>query len=409
MKSSYAPLLLVIGSIILTVAGIYYITTFNDLVYKSAQYLAEDYANTHISYYYIFVYQPFVIRYNFLNYVVTNLFSKDEYNLESIYRSDLISGYPKCKKNYIIYLYDYDNGKVTYKPCIPPLPTDNYLSKINGINSLLNKINQELNNMNNLIEEDGIPIKNKGCKYSLGVFECDYEYNFQRDIYFSRYFNLNVEYHLIENILYYNYLLGQIYNNTFALFNLSLLNLSFLLDNYEKYEIMENGNYIKVKLSPKSNSLFLLNIYSKNKIFNDNINIDIILPCSYLETYLGSCNLSLANKDNYVSLSEDIEKCLEGPYGEINQTIKNIFFTEVKEYYLIEKNITLTDYKEDTIKYARLSDGGLPEIELYDYYLLFTLYNCTIGLDSNGNEVVSLEYKDFSLLFENIPLLKIRK
>ena len=147
MKTSLAPLALLIGVIILTLFGIYYLNSQMELSTQSLKYLSEDYIAYQGFLYLLFVYIPFDIRYNLINNLLTNIFYP-----VYVFGSNIPDYYSSsCEMPFLFNLENVENNGnnyyINYSLCVPIIPLNN-LNDINNniFYSVANTVNQNLEN-----------------------------------------------------------------------------------------------------------------------------------------------------------------------------------------------------------------------------------------------------------------------
>ncbi|MGB9674686.1 MAG: hypothetical protein ACPLX8_00975 [Nanopusillaceae archaeon] len=265
LRSSFAPLVLVLSIFILVIFAIYYFTNQANFSLESMKYVSEDYLNYQKALYYVFVYIPFEIRFNLMNIVEDYLFSSDTYKINEILmdKNYVDIYYYPCNITYVENMTKVDikpNGYVAeYKPCVPLLPVKNY-----------NVINPDIFGKINSIISNSLP-NYKHLKFSGFTFMTDkyvlldVSYNFTVPQKFERTFNFgNVEYPIYPYILYYNEIISYLYNQTYA-FTLDILTNISNYTYYKKY-IVENytlngGEIVVLKMEFNNSAYYVLGLY----------------------------------------------------------------------------------------------------------------------------------------------------
>jgi len=300
MKTSLAPIALFIGVIILTVFGIYYLNYQIQTATESLKYLSEDYIAYQGFLYLLFVYIPFDIRYNLLNNLLTNIFSGFTYNINYLFGNDIPNYYSQCKIPFLFNLKSVENNgnnyNINYSLCVPIIPLDNINNNIKNLlfYNIRNIVNKDL------MEEIKYLNANLNFKYanfSYQDFYYDYKNSFilsnpqytffvlnkyERNLTFPQLNNM-IEYPIYPYLLYYNELIGYLYNRTFEFIYYNLTNQSnypYLYKNsYSKETI---GDNLYLNLSFNNTYYYVLDLYTSQLLpvqYPNITNVTIVIPC----------------------------------------------------------------------------------------------------------------------------------
>ena len=384
MKTSLAPIALFMGVIILTVFGIYYLNSQIQIATESLKYLSEDYIAYQGFLYLLFVYIPFDIRYNLLNNLLTNIFSGFTYNINYVFGNDIPNYYSQCQVPLLFNLKSVENNgnnyNINYSLCIPIIPLDNvnnYQNIINLFGNIGNIVNQDLR------EEIKYLNANLNFKYATFSYQTFYydisknsfilsnpQYTFfvlnkyERNLTFPQ-LNYMIEYSIYPYLLYYNELIGYLYNRTFQFIYYNLTNQSnypYLYKNsYSKETI---GDNLYLNLSFNNTYYYVLDLYTSQLLpvqYPNITNVTIVIPCESVGQIV---NNQCIIDDKY---SEYMYACL---YLNTSQ-ILSIFNYQV----LDEVNIfngywyNITNVSISTEKNVKVSRSFVENIlERYTYY-----------------------------------------
>ena len=302
MKTSLAPIALFMGVIILTVFGIYYLNSQIQIATESLKYLSEDYIAYQGFLYLLFVYIPFDIRYNLLNNLLTNIFSGSTYNINYVFGNNIPNYYLQCQVPFLFNLKSVEsngnNYNINYSLCVPIIPLDNvnnYQNIINLLGNIGNIVNQDIR------EEIGYLNANLNFKYANFSYQTFYydisknsfilsnpQYTFfvlnkyERNLTFPQ-LNYMIEYPIYPYLLYYNELIGYLYNRTFQFIYYNLTNQSnyiYLYKNAYSKEII--GDNLYLNLSFNNTYYYVLDLYTSQLLpvqYPNITNVTIVIPC----------------------------------------------------------------------------------------------------------------------------------
>ncbi|MDT7890660.1 MAG: hypothetical protein RQ869_01165 [Candidatus Nanopusillus sp.] len=305
MKTSLAPIALFMGVIILTVFGIYYLNSQIQIATESLKYLSEDYIAYQGFLYLLFVYIPFDIRYNLLNNLLTNIFSGSTYNINYVFGNNIPNYYSQCQVPFLFNLKSVENNgnnyNINYSLCIPIIPLDNvnnYQNIINLFGNIGNIVNQDLR------EEIGYLNANLNFKYANFSYQTFYydisknsfilsnpQYTFfvlnkyERNLTFPQ-LNYMIEYPIYPYLLYYNELIGYLYNRTFQFIYYNLTNQSNYIYLYKNSYSKETiGDNLYLNLSFNNTYYYVLDLYTSQLLpvqYPNITNVTIVIPCESL-------------------------------------------------------------------------------------------------------------------------------
>ncbi|MFP3289987.1 MAG: hypothetical protein RXN31_02105 [Candidatus Nanopusillus acidilobi] len=389
MKTSLAPLALLIGVIILTLFGIYYLNSQMKLSTQSLKYLSEDYIAYQGFLYLLFVYIPFDIRYNLTNNLLTNIFYP-VYNQGYVFENSIPYYYYSCEIPFLFYLgikYNINSNSIiypvysignnyyiNYSLCVPIIPLNN-LSDINNniFYSVANTVEQNLN--------EEIEILNfKYANFSYQDFYYDSSINsfvlsnpkysffvlskYERNLSFPQ-LNNRIDYSVYPFLLYYNELIDYLYNRTFQFIYYNLTNQSDYTYLYQNSYYNETvGDNLYLDLSFNNTYYYVLDLYTSQLMppgYPGITNVTIVIPCESVGQIVN--NQCIIN-DTY---SEYMNECL---YSNINNILSNynhIILNKENIFNGYWYNITSTNItNEENVEVNRSFVENI--LENYTYY-----------------------------------------
>ncbi|MGC9132917.1 MAG: hypothetical protein ACP5GJ_00725 [Nanopusillaceae archaeon] len=430
LRSSLAPLILIISIIILLLFSFYYLNSNTNTALSNMEYVSTDYKDYQLFLYYLFVYIPFEIRYNLINLLLSQLYSNGNvYNLNTVQSLN----YQQCQIPIVENLTEeknimYSNKLVRpmlftspgsnqnniysyhYKLCIPLLYVENYQNDFKLYNYVpISDIPYEIqSDVQNSLKNLPPFIKLKGFIYLDGSYILSYAlYNFSVQEKYQREVEINnIVYNLYPYLIYYNQLICNIYNQTFSFFNFVINNQNNFASyqNYIYYN-QTSGDNTYLYFSFNNTGYYALDLYYNSLLppnYPNKANITIVLPCeSFGQLYNGECKVN-----NTIENYED--RCLyEGSinyqnlfqgfnYEEYSQEIFNGYWYKVSSinYNLLNKPLP-PDFLDcnDTVKFAK---------EMIGNYTYFTggNYPILVPVEVNVNyNNISCELMNQTLVF----------
>jgi len=417
MKTSLAPLALLIGVIILVLFGIYYLNSQMELSTQSLKYLSEDYIAYQGFLYLLFVYIPFDIRYNLINNLLTNIFHPlyPMYNLDYVFGSNISDYYYYSSSCEIPFLFilesnvenNGNNYYINYSLCVPIIPLSNLSDIDNGIfYSVANTVNQNL--------ENEIEILNfKYANFSYQDFYYDNSSNsfvlsnpqysffvlskYERKLSFPQ-LNNQIDYSVYPFLLYYNELIDYLYNQTFQFIYYNLTNQSDYTYLYQNsYSNVTIGDNLYLGLSFNNTYYYVLDLYTSKPVLDlyrfqpippgyPNItNVTIVIPCESVGQIVN--NQCIVN-DTY---SEYMNECLYSNisnilsnYNHIILNKENIFngywYNMTSANIINEENVEIDrNFVENILEnYAYYTDGYYPALIPVDLQINYSNVSCSI-------------------------------
>jgi hypothetical protein len=413
MKTSLAPLALLIGVIILTLFGIYYLNSQMELSTQSLKYLSEDYIAYQGFLYLLFVYIPFDIRYNLINNLLTNIFYP-VYNQVYVFGNSIPYYYYSCEipllfylgikyninSNSIIYpVYSIGNNYyINYSLCVPIIP----LSNLNDINnnifySVANTVEKNLNE-----EIEFLNFKYANFSYQNFYYDSSInsfvlsnpQYSFfvlskyERNLSFPQ-LNNQIDYSVYPFLLYYNELIDYLYNQTFQFIYYNLINQSdytYLYQNSYSNETV--GDNLYLGLSFNNTYYYILDLYTSQLMppgYPNITNVTIVIPCESVGQIVN--NQCIVN-DTY---SKYMNECL---YSNINNTLSNFNYIILNKENIFngywynmtsvniinEENVEVDkNFVENILEnYAYYTDGYYPALIPVDLQINYSNVSCSI-------------------------------
>ena len=418
MKTSLAPLALLIGVIILTLFGIYYLNSQMELSTQSLKYLSEDYIAYQRFLYLLFVYIPFDIRYNLINNLLIPIFYSNYpmYDQVYVFGNNIPDYYSsQCKIPFLFYLGIKNNGNPTsiiypvyyignnyyinYSLCIPIISLNN-LSDINNIifYSVGSTVKQDLK------KEIGI-LNFKYANFSYQDFYYDGYSNsfvlsnpkysffvsnkYERNLSFPQ-LNNQIDYSVYPFLLYYNELIDYLYNRTFQFIYYNLTNQSDYIYLYQNsYFNITLGDNLYLNLSFNNTYYYVLDLYTYQPIppeYPSITNVTIVIPCESVGQIVN--NQCIVN-DTY---NEYMNVCL---YSNINNILlnfnhiilnkENIFngywYNMTSVNISNEKNVEVNrTFVENILEnYAYYTNGYYPALIPVDLQINYSNVSCSIN------------------------------
>ena len=418
MKTSLAPLALLMGVIILILFGIYYLSSQMELSTQSLKYLSEDYIAYQGFLYLLFVYIPFDIRYNLINNLLTNIFLGSTYNISYVfeYENNIPDYYYySCESPFLFYLgitkyniaityyinYVYSIGNnyyINYSLCVPIIPLDNLNDIDNNIfYGVANIVEQDLEN-----EIEFLNFKYANFSYQDFYYDSSSnsfvlsnpQYSFfvlskyERDLSFPQ-LNNQIDYSVYPFLLYYNELIDYLYNQTFQFIYYNLTNQSDYIYLYQNsYSNITIGDNLYLYLSFNNTYYYVLDLYTSQPIppgYSDITTVTIVIPCESVGQIVN--NQCIVN-DTY---SEYMNECL---YSNINNILSNYNYTILNKenifngywYNMTSANITNEEnvevdrnFVENILEnYAYYTDGYYPALIPVDLQINYNNVSCSI-------------------------------
>jgi hypothetical protein len=403
MKTSLAPLALLIGVIILTLFGIYYLNSQMELSTQSLKYLSEDYIAYQGFLYLLFVYIPFDIRYNLINNLLTNIFWGSTYNMYYVFGSNIPDYYSSsCEMPFLFNLENVENNGnnyyINYSLCVPIIPLNN-LNDINNniFYSVANIVKKDLN------KEIGI-LNFKYANFSYQDFYYDNSINsfvlsnpqysffvlskYERNLSFPQ-LNNQIDYSVYPFLLYYNELIDYLYNQTFQFIYYNLTNQSDYIYLYQNsYSSVTMGDNLYLDLSFNNTYYYVLDLYTSQLMppgYPNITTVTIVIPCESVGQIVN--NQCIVN-DTY---SEYMNECL---YSNINNILSNYNYIILNKenifngywYNMTSANITNEEnvevdrsFVENILEnYAYYTDGYYPALIPVDLQINYNNVSCSI-------------------------------
>jgi hypothetical protein len=402
MKTSLAPLALLMGVIILVLFGIYYLNSQMELSTQSLKYLSEDYIAYQGFLYLLFVYIPFDIRYNLINNLLTNIFSGSTYNISYVFVNNIPDYYTIYLIPFLFYLENVENSGnnyyITYSLCVPIIPLNNLNDINNNIfysvaNIVKQDLNEEIEFLNfkyaNFSYQDfyydssinSFVLSNP--KYSFFVL-----YKYERNLSFPQ-LNNQIDYSVYPFLLYYNELIDYLYNRTFQFIYYNLTNQSDYIYLYQNsYFNVTVGDNLYLDLSFNNTYYYVLDLYTSQPIppgYPNITNVTIVIPCESVGQIVN--NQCIVN-DTY---SEYMNECLYSNISNILSNYNHIILNKENIFNGYWYNMTSTNItNEENVEvnrnfvenilenYAYYTDGYYPALIPVDLQINYSNVSCSI-------------------------------
>jgi hypothetical protein len=421
MKTSLAPIALFLGVIILTLFGIFYLNSQLQLATQSLRYLSEDYITYQEFLYILFVYIPFDIRYNLLNNLLTNIFSGSTYNINYVFGNNVPNYYSQCEIPFLFNLENVENNgnnyNVIYSLCVPIIPLNNVSNYINIENIFFNIgkiVNQDLNYTIGYLNAN---LNFKHANFSYQDFYYDGSdnfvlvnpqysffvlYKYKRNLSFPQ-LNNQIEYSIYPFLLYYNKLIGYLYNQTFQFIYNNLIKQSNYIYLYQNaYSEETIGDNLYLNLSFNNPYYYVLDLYTSQLLpigYPNITDVTIVIPCESIGQIVN--NQCIANS----TYSEYMYECL---YTNVNSFLSsfnyqilnkiNIFngywYNMTSVNIIDEENVEVNmSFVEKILEnYVYYTDGYYPALIPVDIQINYNNVSCTIN-----NETLQFgPYKTYS-------------